>query len=434
MAHAASHPEESAGRQQRFSIAHRWAFLAVCLLLVSGWACSRLVVRGLVFPIRVVEGSMAPNLCGDHYQIHCPQCGSFFRVDALLPHDFILTCPQCGHRFEYEPGTRIPGDRVILNRWDGLTANIQRWDLVAATDPLHARRLVVKRVVALPGERVSIEHGNVLINGKLVRKSLPQLRAMAILVSDEPAPQKRSIPSSWLPLKPEKGWSQQHGIWSYSRNTAVTAAYSWLVFSPRERLGRQPTAVFDDYPYNQSTSRQLQVVNDLLLTVEPETENCDELKFRLQQSDQVWEVVLDFDRREIQWVSQNETLISPRLPSQISMVELAICDGQLLLGINGKPVLMEAAVAIWGVRSPVISIGARSGNLKLKRLSVARDVFYLPPRRTLLENDFSWQLSKEEFFLLGDNCPISIDSRDPRYGPFDKSHLLGTVRRLQRAR
>ncbi|MCP4190630.1 MAG: hypothetical protein GY768_08370 [Planctomycetaceae bacterium] len=432
MVDATSHPEQSSGLHPRVPVASRWALLILCLLLVSAWLFPRLFVRGLVFPVRVVEGSMAPHLCGDHFQVHCPHCANFFRVDTRLPDDLFLSCPRCQNRFEYEPVNPTPGDRVIINRWDGRISNIQRWDLVAVNDPLNAKRLMVKRVVALPGERVSIEHGNVVVDGKLVTKSLDQLRDVAILVSDEPDSQQQSITSAWLPVGSEGGWSWANGTWAYSRNATAAEVCSWLVFSPKGSFPDRSAVVLDDYSYNQSTSRERKIVNDLLLTVEVKAEKCAQLKFRVEQSNQVWELTLDFDRHEVQLGSENRNLSLPPISHQISRIELAICDGQLLLGINGEPVLIESAMAIHGVGSPVISIGARSGNLKIDRLSVARDIFYLPPSWAVPLNDFFWQLSPDEFFLLGDNCPISIDSRDPRYGPFDRSNMLGTVRRRTR--
>ena len=60
----------------------------------------------------------------------------------------------------------------------------RRWDLIAFRSHDAPDYLEVKRVVGLPGERISIRQGDVYADGRLARKTLPQLRAAAVLVHD----------------------------------------------------------------------------------------------------------------------------------------------------------------------------------------------------------------------------------------------------------
>ncbi len=46
------------------------------------------------------------------------------------------------------------------------------------------RQAYVKRVVGLPGESIRINGGDIFVNGRIVRKSLAEIRAMRILVHD----------------------------------------------------------------------------------------------------------------------------------------------------------------------------------------------------------------------------------------------------------
>ena len=58
---------------------------------------------------------------------------------------------------------RLDGERVWVSRW----RRPDRWDAVVMRSPEDARRLIVKRVVGLPGETVRFREGDVWIDGAL---------------------------------------------------------------------------------------------------------------------------------------------------------------------------------------------------------------------------------------------------------------------------
>ncbi|MEQ8849324.1 signal peptidase I [Botrimarina sp.] len=55
----------------------------------------------------------------------------------------------------------VEGQRVLVRRW----ATPRRWDVVVIRSPEDPRRLLVKRVVGLPGERVALRAGDVWVDG-----------------------------------------------------------------------------------------------------------------------------------------------------------------------------------------------------------------------------------------------------------------------------
>jgi signal peptidase I len=63
--------------------------------------------------------------------------------------------------------TLLSGDMVILNRFAAITRVPVRGELVVLKDP-ETHELVVKRVVALPEETVSISFDHAYVNGKLL--------------------------------------------------------------------------------------------------------------------------------------------------------------------------------------------------------------------------------------------------------------------------
>ncbi|MCI0746608.1 MAG: signal peptidase I [Verrucomicrobia subdivision 3 bacterium] len=70
--------------------------------------------------------------------------------------------------------TLVDGDRYLLHKWELLFRAPKRGDLVVIRDS-RRKDYMVKRVVALPGERVQIRDGAVFVNGE--RLSEPYLRA-----------------------------------------------------------------------------------------------------------------------------------------------------------------------------------------------------------------------------------------------------------------
>lgn len=77
--------------------------------------------------------------------------------------------------------TLLSGDRVFLNRLTYLHREPQRGDLVVLRDPETAD-LVVKRIVALPGEMVQVAVEQTFVNGKRLAEPyirLPRKVAMA---------------------------------------------------------------------------------------------------------------------------------------------------------------------------------------------------------------------------------------------------------------
>lgn len=70
-----------------------------------------------------------------------------------------------------EPTLR-PGDRVLLRRTqlsrDDLRRTLRRGDIVVFESPTSSRTLLIKRVVALPGETIELHHGILAIDDTMI--------------------------------------------------------------------------------------------------------------------------------------------------------------------------------------------------------------------------------------------------------------------------
>jgi signal peptidase I len=61
-------------------------------------------------------------------------------------------------------------DRVLADKLCTMLRDPRRWEVMIFRFPLDERRLYVKRIVGLPGERLEIRGGDVWIDGKIARK------------------------------------------------------------------------------------------------------------------------------------------------------------------------------------------------------------------------------------------------------------------------
>jgi signal peptidase I len=95
---------------------------------------------------------------------------SAMRVAVVSALVFLLTVNFVGQGFRVDGRCMEPnlyhGDRVLTERLSYRWRAPQRGEVVVFRVPDGTNELMVKRVVALPGERVSIRDGKVYINGR----------------------------------------------------------------------------------------------------------------------------------------------------------------------------------------------------------------------------------------------------------------------------
>ena len=60
--------------------------------------------------------------------------------------------------------TIMVDDKLIGSRISYIMGDIERFDMVVAREPFDKDKLIVKRIVGLPGEKVEIKNGNIYIN------------------------------------------------------------------------------------------------------------------------------------------------------------------------------------------------------------------------------------------------------------------------------
>jgi len=428
-------------------------------LLLTAQACRRAETTEAQ-PARIVSGSMAEQYWGQHWQVTCEDCGYTFRCGVEHPPgDMLAICPMCGYCENAIDGADVrPGRPVEILRRDFHSQPPQRWEVVAFAEPSRERsskpsrepsrehsgepsrehsgerRTAVKRVVGLPGQRVAIRGGEIIINGETLQKSLAELRDVAQLVHDaDYLPRDESLPARWSSPRDDSAWRIAPGRFTHLPAMVDTYIryHHWRGAPvPHRRTDLWP--VLDNYAYNQGLLRQLNEVADILLTFEARLGEGGPLLMRIHDGWQNYRV--DFDPRD-DTVSVHDEEELARADAPVALagkwidVQVAACDGRLLVGLDGMSVLTmatgERAEPPEPAPSP-LAIGAGASHVEIRNIRLWRDVYYLNPHHRGGDWEMDAPLGEDEYFVLGDNPPNSVDSR--HWGPISRERISGVVR------
>jgi signal peptidase I len=416
------------------------------LLLMAAAALRTWFLEGFPVGCQVSGGSMAETLLGRHRDVVCADCGQRFPCNAegdLAARRVI--CPNCGY-----PGNRadetgvLPGDRVLIDHTTFLFRPPRRWEVVAFRRPDEAHALYVKRVVGLPNESIQIRHGDVYADGQLQRKTLAQQRAMAILVHDA-SQQPRLKP----PPPPRWKAESRHSAWKTETSAFIHAStpgeqvMDWLVYHHGHRRGDRPdevtpAPVTDVCGYDPGRLRRdedIHPVTDLMLSLRVAkisgpgslvlwaTDGWTKFRVEVDPAGGCYRVLQD--GRPLSHAAGK--LFFPREGLKI---EVSLFDQQFLLGLGGQTVVQHPYDRPDRPPTPSVeplAIGAKRVEVVLDEVRVYRDVYYTQPAwsRRGRGTDGAVQLGRGEYFVLGDNSPISDDSRTWTPAAVNDACLLG---------
>ncbi len=174
---------------------------------------------------------------------------------------------------------------------------------------------------------------------------------------------------------------------------------------------------------------------DVLLSLRlVETEGRGALILRATDGVEDFQVAMYFDDRQSWFQVSRRGLAIPGARGDIGLnrstptIEISLIDQQFLLALDGRT-LATVPYERSGVPCPTatpLAIGVQGLGVALADLRVYRDVYYTRPigytARWAL--DAPARLSDDEYFVLGDNSPISDDSRTWPGGYGVKANLL----------
>lgn len=180
--------------------------------------------------------------------------------------------------------------------------------------------------------------------------------------------------------------------------------------------------ISDEYGYNQHYEGvEAYRVTDVML--EFDLEQCPrtgELDVRMAAGRTFADCRLNLanDVMSIAFNASPQVAASVPLPSSIHhgrhQFTVSVFDGQLVVGVDGEqlgePILLppapETPPAPWVER--LARIGARGAEVTVSNLRMYRDVYYTPKNNA---GSKQFVLDSDEYFVLGDNSPVSVDSR-----------------------
>ncbi len=350
--------------------------------------------------------SMAPTLMGEHRLASCPRCALLWRVHPGVTGDdsSALQCAHCGDLMD-----------LIDPRVKGRNASTVAADMLEITDldpnfPLARGELVavswegqlhVKRIAAVAGDTVDLERLKLLVNG---------IRVEDLLVShssDFPLPKflvdddARRRESRWAAAQESPLWERTPAAkWRYH----AKGDSPWLVYHHQSiHSANRSSPVRDDYPFNVGLVRQLESVDRLFLGGSAAVHD-----------DRILEVAF--------FSEHGNVIATANLPKtetgESRPFQLSYHDG------------IEAPELPVAANSPV-AVRVRGGGAELSQLSIERLVEYRIRRRDS-RTDYPLRVGSGEYFLLGDNVPVSVDSR--QLGTFSSSQIAGRVIGVERSK
>ena len=369
---------------------------------------------------------MAPSLNSQHASIICEHCQFSWDCEpagsSSIPAQVI--CPNCGAEVA-SPSVAQPADviEVVANR------SVKRWDVVACKLD---DRLIVKRVLGLPGERINFREGDLFIDGKRVTKPVPIQKTLSQTVFD----------SSFL--KPTDLQQRLQPRLS-QRDAKNDSAFNWFdyeqwrCYCTTDADRRRPSPVEDNYGFNTSLRRNLHVVNDLMVDVDLAFDEQAAFDFEIHRrvlatTIKVRCIIPGGQSSQIrcqmrvesngQSVLAENTVVAQRA-GQLN-VGLENVDGRIRFTVDDHRVFDEELSLSAGDQPlPILSLGMpKDASVRLQRLNILRDIYFFQPEvRPSLQLPMT--LAADEYYVVGDNLPVSDDSR--LIGPVKE--IIGVVRK-----
>jgi signal peptidase I len=418
-------------------------------------ALSILIFRTFAAEAYVVPtGSMAPTLLGNHDEFVCPNCSTLFTLG--LDEDGRAgrpVCPNCGQtNFDHVQSVACGGDRVLVQKFLFDFRRPRRWEVAVFHFPGEPSQPYVKRVVGLPGEAVQIVGGDVLIDGQVARKNLGEQRAMRIPVFDNnhvPADTARYPRWAFRRGRPRlglaSGWRAEGTRFIHEPTDSADEPIDWLEYLHWQPELARYAPVHDFNPYNGGDLRGENRVADLMLEARlTPGAGVKSIVVRIDSRFDRFVVTLPVEDSSPIEIRRNGRLLIPANPrtdlaalwssgrGRPVLLEASVMDRRLTVALEGKllfdPIDYDGSFFGSEAGERPLALGVRGGGLTVSDLRIYRDIYYTSALANIPRRPFGveepYVLKADEFFVLGDNSPVSNDSRFWSASPVVPGNLL----------
>ena len=456
--------------------------------MITAFAVTLVFIVFVMQAYTIPTGSMADTLRGAHFRLICKQCGyryehgfvptqygwpeNSFPPDNTLTGPGQLRCPSCGC---YPPNPKrdisgklhispdvaeriapvMKGDRIFVLKSIYQFADPDRWDFIVFKNPLDPSINYIKRLVARPGETIEIINGDVYINNRIARKppAIQEELWMCVYNND------------YQPIRPDEKqfnghrWQQpfanaEDSNWDLTPHNGTVFALDDLDDPDRINTITYDTNIGNDfratYAYDEieffpamPICSDLMVRFDVRLKGPRSVTGASLTKYGIDyrgwiSNGKMMIEKIDKDGTTSELTSREFTSTNADL---IAQFKFANVDHQLILEFGNEKLTFDLSTAANDagqiqLKMPKVAI-LGSGTLQLSRIGIFRDIHYLttmPGGKPILRAGPGdpFTLSDDEFFVLGDNSPASLDARlwnRPGLGNNNGTYRPGTVPR-----
>lgn len=343
---------------------------------------SRIFVNKFIYSLREPRRWEVVVFRYPFYKVQCKNCG--WNSDVKKVED--LSCPICGsHDFEVE------------------------------------RRDFIKRCVGLPNEKIYLQNGDVYVNGQIARKPPSIQDRMWIHVFDSHFMPEEKVEPIW-------NFKGRAHLWRNGKSEGSLTLDSLGMESPvTASFARE---IEDEYGYNgperglsmSGFSSSRHEVGDCRIRTRAkllERGHSGQARAILRIREGTHDFTLSFpagekgtavlkDRQETVAKASVQGLRKDR-PVQITLENY---DDTVMVKVGGQTVISHNyhGPARPGIGRHSVEFGGSGCRLAFEHIVIERDIHYFD-RNNLGRSPHIYEMGPDQYFMLGDNCPHSSDSR-----------------------
>jgi signal peptidase I len=299
------------------------------------------------------------------------------------------------------------GDKILVNKLYFRLYAPERWQ-VAVFEDEEGRRNLIKRVVGLSGETLTIRNGDVYANGEILRKGTSVQDELLVPIYRRghsiPAEVRGYDETGLAPWEPTGEWNEAGGGFFGVVDENGTALLSW------------DDEVYDDIPADGPGSH---IVGDLVLsfTVTP-NRGTDTIGAVLCEGRDEFELRIPVGGGNTV-LMRNEAIVATAAGASLSekkagRVRFANLDDCVTVEIDGHEIIRyevpdastpEDATGDKFKSPAQFGLKGASASALFSRVTLSRDIHYVTGGET------SYGVPDDHYFMMGDNSDNSQDSR-----------------------
>ncbi|GJQ58650.1 MAG: S26 family signal peptidase [Candidatus Scalindua sp. AMX11] len=284
-----------------------------------------------------------------------------------------------------------------------------------STDTHVVRKNYIKRMIALPGEKLQIVNGDIYINGKIQRKPESVQEKLWVPVFDSNYQAKQEIVRIWD--IEESFWKRDNGELHLTTPHDEDHS-SYATFSRK---------ITDSNAYNGRTSNVID--GDIMVKFDCVTlRDGGGISIILESGDSVYETFIrsKSEKQKSFLKGTDMDLIESTTvfvePNRKYRIEFSNVDKVLTFKLDGSVVFshtfdIDVSTVDRHTFSSKLKIGGMNTESIFKNISLFRDIYYADSGQWGTEEPVT--LGEKEYFVLGDNSRNSNDSRFWKFVPED---------------